>query len=117
MGDHRTYALQIVHWTYATFWNTLWIIPGRTKQRLDYCVKVPDVRPLVGGPLLSRPINTTLPLRVLHEVLDTPTLPKYFQSVSKCCEHVRVVFRSFRMFMRRNSCSLFQGGNVRSLAF
>ena len=30
---------------YATFWNTLQVIPRRTKQPLDRCAKVPDVRP------------------------------------------------------------------------
>jgi hypothetical protein len=30
--------------TYAIFWNTLWVIPGHTRQPLDWCVIIPDVR-------------------------------------------------------------------------
>jgi hypothetical protein len=57
MGDHWTYALQIVHRTYVGppdvryFLNTLWVIPGRTRQPLDQCAQttgrtlgLPDVR-------------------------------------------------------------------------
>ena len=80
------------------FGNTLWIILGCTKQPLDRCVKVLDVR------CFSGPINTTLPLRVLHIVLDALRQPKCSQSVSKCCERVRVAFASFRTFVRQNSC-------------
>jgi hypothetical protein len=45
MGDHWTYALQIVHWTYVGppnvryFLNTLWVIPGRTRHPLDQCAQ------------------------------------------------------------------------------
>ena len=51
VGDHWTYALQIVQRTYAkSTGRTLLleyplVIPGRTKQPLDRCVIVLDVRP------------------------------------------------------------------------
>jgi hypothetical protein len=57
MGDHRMYVLQIVHRTYVGppdvlyFFNTLWVIPGRTRHPLGQCAQttgctlgLPDVR-------------------------------------------------------------------------
>jgi hypothetical protein len=44
-GDHWTYAMQKYngrtwdHQTNVTFWNTLWVIPRRTRHPLDQCAK------------------------------------------------------------------------------
>jgi hypothetical protein len=47
----RTYEGGPLDMTYATFWKTLWIIPGRTGHPLDQCAQttgrtlgLPDIR-------------------------------------------------------------------------
>jgi hypothetical protein len=75
------------------FLNTLWIIPGRTRQPLNHWARTTDVHPLAGCPLLSGPINRALPPRISHSFQNAPRLPKCFQSVSKlseCLVSVRV---------------------------
>jgi hypothetical protein len=39
------------HRTYATFWNTIWVMPGHTRHPLDHCTRttgrmlgLPEVR-------------------------------------------------------------------------
>ena len=99
------------HRTYATFWNTLWLILERTRQLLDHYVIVPNVRPFGRT-------SATLPRELLAALSYKYPYPStFFTSFQtpldswcefpKCCEcfvSMCQVFVCFGMFVRSNSC-------------
>ena len=84
--------------TYATFWNTLWVILGCTKQPLDRCVKVPNVRPFCRTLTAFWAYKYSLPLRAFHE-LERPSgcqsVPRVF---CECFVSVCEVLARFETF-------------------
>ena len=105
------------HRTYATFWNTLWLLPGRTRQPLDSCVIVPNVRPF-GRTSITLPGELSVALS--YKYLYPSTFFTSFQTplgcwceFPKCCEcfvSVCEVFVCLETFMRQNPCDFVSKG-------
>jgi hypothetical protein len=83
--------------TYATFWNTLWVIPGHMLQPFTHCVNSTGCmlgfgeRLLLFGELVATlPYKCPLPSLLLHTILElwhAPRLPK----LCELCDLERVV--------------------------
>jgi hypothetical protein len=76
------------HRTYVTFWDTLWVMPRRTRHLLDHCAKTTrrtigllDVCCSVRELVVNFPINSSFHLSFLTHVSFpwyAPRLPKPF---------------------------------------
>ena len=69
------------HRTYATFWNILWLILGRTRQPLDCWARTTRRTPLgrMSGAAFWA-YKYPLPPSCFAPVLDAPRLPECFES-------------------------------------